>query len=111
MSNKIMIANKRVFLDMDGVIADFDNSFKEHIGVFPKEIVDRNNGDDGELWEKIKSIPEFFKRLPPLDSHPHHYRNLVSSIELLTGKLPIILTGCPNNIEFNMKSVCGLINI
>ena len=47
-----------LYLDLDGVVADFDNYFRDY---FQK---DHKQMDDSEMWALIDSHPTFFKSLP-----------------------------------------------
>ena len=71
-----------LFLDMDGVLADYDKHFPlmfgvSHVGM-PKK----------EMWSYVKSEPEFFLTIPPFPGMWEFY----FSIEHLS---PVILTACP----------------
>jgi len=53
----------KIYVDMDGVLADFDRQFwtlfDERSDVFEEK-----NGEKA-FWDKVYSNPEFFKNLPP----------------------------------------------
>lgn len=83
----------RLFIDMDGVLADFDRGFIERFQIdhrakdFPKK----------EMWDKVYSVDKFFLHLPVmrdaelLMESVHHLRvgGYVSSV--------YILTACPSS--------------
>ncbi len=48
-----------IFCDLDGVLVDFDNHFKNKYGVFTHEISRK------ELWEKVLSVPNYWADIPP----------------------------------------------
>lgn len=48
----------RFFIDLDGVMADFDKAFIEQFGVDNRELA------DDAMWEKINSADDFFYNLP-----------------------------------------------
>lgn len=76
--------SRRIYLDLDGVMADFDGSFPRVFGL------DHRNMADDEMWAKINSHPTFFRDLPPMDGALEFFW----SIERLK---PIILTACPKS--------------
>lgn len=52
----------RVFVDLDGVVADFDGYYESCFGVRP----DRNQADPDGLWENITGHGSFYRSLPKL---------------------------------------------
>lgn len=74
--------NKRLYLDLDGVMADFDGAFPAVFGL------DHRNLADAEMWGLINAHMTFFRDLPPMKGALDFFR----SIEHLN---PIILTACP----------------
>lgn len=73
---------RRLYLDLDGVMANFDLHFHATFRAFPKEFPDQ------EMWDNINSHPSFFRDLPVMDGALDFFE----SIRLLN---PIILTACP----------------
>jgi 5'(3')-deoxyribonucleotidase len=78
---------RRLFLDCDGVLADFDRAFLELLGVTPRAYEDANGSTT--FWRVLQSCePGFYRELPlmpgamDLFHGVQHYR-------------PLILTGCP----------------
>lgn len=47
-----------IFCDMDGVLTDFDNAFKQRFGVAPKEM------PRPELWQKVLATRNYWYDLP-----------------------------------------------
>ena len=74
--------NKQIFLDLDGVMADFEGHFESLFGVA------HNSMSDKEMWEKINSEQHYFLDLPLMDGATDFFK----SIEKYN---PIILTSCP----------------
>ncbi len=72
-----------VYLDLDGVMADFDGAFEARFGSKPTEITDK------ELWESINSFPKFFRTLPPCRGAIDFFRMLDRMHNVR------ILTACP----------------
>jgi hypothetical protein len=75
---------RRIYLDLDGVMADFDGSFPAVFGL------DHRSMADDDMWLKINGHPTFFRDLPPMVGAVDFFR----SIEHLE---PIILTACPKS--------------
>jgi len=78
--------NRTIFLDCDGVLADFDKRAHEIFGMFSREYEELHGSE--AFWNKLYSTPNFFTDLEPM---PDAYE-LVEAVEHLN---PIILTGCP----------------
>ena len=72
----------RLYLDLDGVMADFDRHFPEVFGV------DHRSLADDALWERINSQPSFFRDLPVCDG-------AIAFFDRVSYSKPIILTACP----------------
>lgn len=77
----------RLYLDCDGVLADFDTAFESRFGHPPREYEDTHGTK--VFWRNIREdAPEFYRRLPLMP----HAKELFAAVEDLR---PIILTGCP----------------
>lgn len=74
----------QLFLDLDGVLADFDGHYERLFG----HRLDRTVVDPPNLWENISTEQTFYRDLPPLPD----------AMELWEGVKhldPVILTGLP----------------
>jgi hypothetical protein len=76
----------QLYLDCDGVLADFDRGAERVLGLRPREF-ERRFGL-GKFWAKIARTPGFFEHLPEMPDA----RQLFDAVAHLD---PIILTGCP----------------
>jgi hypothetical protein len=76
----------RLFLDADGVLADFDGGFRELLGATPREY-ERRHGR-GSFWKKLAATENFYGSLPEMPDA----RVLFEAVEHLK---PTILTGLP----------------
>jgi 5'(3')-deoxyribonucleotidase len=72
----------RLYLDLDGVMADFDAHFPAMFGVDHKSML------DDDMWSQINSHPSYFRDMPVCPGA----LNFFKSIEALN---PIVLTACP----------------
>lgn len=74
----------RLFLDLDGVMADFDAHFPATFGL------DHRGLADDDMWKVINAHPSYFRDMPPCEGAIEFFRE----IEHLD---PIILTACPKS--------------
>jgi hypothetical protein len=71
-----------LYLDLDGVFADFDLAVFRHTGKWPHEL------DDKVMWERLDQIPGFYVDLPPCFGSAMLW-------EALGGYGPVFLSGVP----------------
>lgn len=76
----------QLFLDCDGVLADFDAGAKQVLGLLPHAFEQRHGRR--EFWKRIARANEFYARLPLMPDA----RLLFDAVAHLN---PIILTGLP----------------
>lgn len=74
-----------VFVDMDGVLADFDTGYELYFGTRPSK------ADDNVDWELVRGTEGFYRELPPMPDFDVLWRGLA-------GMNPIILTGVPREV-------------
>lgn len=79
----------KVFLDLDGVLADFVASATSVLGAPPTEY-EAEHGTNA-YWAKLRAVPDFYATLPLMPDADALWRGVIS----LTGCEPIILTGVP----------------
>lgn len=77
---------RQLYLDCDGVLADFDAGAKAILGLPPKAYMDRHG--IGRFWQQLARAPDFYGSLPLM---PGAMR-LFEAVKHLD---PIILTGLP----------------
>jgi hypothetical protein len=80
------MTRNQLYLDCDGVLADFDKRALEIIGVNPREYKEKHGRQT--YWDKLYEVENFFLELEPMAEA----FELVESVKHLK---PIILTGCP----------------
>lgn len=79
-----MNSNARLYLDLDGVMADFDAHFPATFGLDHKSMA------DAAMWQVINSHDSYFRDMPPCPGAKEFFAS-VAWIE------PIILTACPSS--------------
>jgi len=77
---------KQIYLDCDGVLADFDSGAEAVLGLPPKVFQERFGLK--AFWKRLAGAPEFFANLEPLPDA----RELFEAVRAYD---PIILTGLP----------------
>ncbi len=75
-----------LFLDCDGVLADFDAGAKALLGMSPREYEARRGR--GAFWKRLANAPDFYANLPEMPDA----RILFEAVKHLQ---PTILTGLP----------------
>jgi hypothetical protein len=78
---------RQIYLDCDGVLADFDKSAEAILGA-PAAIFEKRHGA-GEFWRRLARADRFFERLDPMPDARELY-------DAVKAKGPIILTGMPH---------------
>lgn len=73
---------RRLYVDMDGVLADFDRAYEDRFGVHPSQ------HDDDLMWGNIDGFDDFFVTMPPCDGA----LQFMADVAHLN---PIILTAAP----------------
>lgn len=79
---------KRLYLDCDGVLADFDGAFQERFG-HPSRSYEARHGTPAFWRDLRREAPQFYLFLPLLPDA----RTLFDAVAHLR---PTILTGCPS---------------
>jgi len=80
------VETRQLFLDCDGVLANFDKRAREILGMVPREFEDREG--EQKFWDTLYDTTDFFYSLEPM---PDAY-DLVNAVKHLK---PVILTGRP----------------
>jgi len=77
---------RQLFLDCDGVLADFDRAATALLGMPPRAFEKRHGA--GEFWRRLARAPDFYGSLPMMADA----RELFEAVRHLD---PVILTGLP----------------
>lgn len=75
-----------LFLDCDGVLADFDSHALDYFGMPPREYEVLMGSE--KFWAELEAKGDFYRHLPVMPDA----QNLVDGVRHLS---PTILTGCP----------------
>lgn len=78
----------RLFLDCDGVLADFEGHATEVFGM-PPGAAEKAMGSPA-YWKQLELTPDFYRTMPLMPDA----KFLFESVKEL-GFVPTILTGCP----------------
>lgn len=91
----------QVYVDMDGVLADFDGHAVELLGCSFQEYEDKSTGDNAwkDLW---KADPDFYLNLKPYND-AHWMMDEIK--KLVYPHVPKILTGCPKEEVSKIQKV------
>ena len=81
-----MTREPRLFLDADGVLADFDAGSRKLLGASPKAYIAKHGR--GAFWKRLAEAPNFYGDLPEMADA----RRLFDAVKHLQ---PTILTGLP----------------
>ena len=76
----------RLFLDADGVLADFDGAARQLLGMRPNEFIAKHGR--GTFWKRLARAKNFYGTLPEMPDA----RRLFDAVKHLK---PTILTGLP----------------
>jgi 5'(3')-deoxyribonucleotidase len=79
----------QLFVDLDGVLADFDTGFELCFGVRPNQ----DNYEPPGMWDLVRNHGNFYRELPMMKDAHTLMRGL-----LVWHPQPIILTGIPHSI-------------
>lgn len=83
---------RKVYIDMDGVLADFERGVQELAGMMPTPINGRRDaGYDDRMWTAIRKVEHFYGRLKPMPEA----RAMFDAIRAGFGDRCEILTGIP----------------
>src|ERR1700677_4612588 len=77
---------RQLFLDCDGVLADFDKGSEAVFGVHPRKYEDEHGTE--KFWATLHAHPKYYENLPVMADAKDLY-------EAVAHLNPIILTGCP----------------
>ena len=76
----------KLFVDLDGVLADFDRHHEAVFGFRSCKVAD--NVD----WKAVRAVPDFYLNIPPMED----LDALWARIERYS---PVVLTGVPSSVE------------
>jgi hypothetical protein len=77
---------RQLYLDCDGVLADFNKGAAAVLGLHPRAFEKRHG--PGRFWQKLATAPDFYFGLPLMD-------DAMELFEAVRHLDPVILTGLP----------------
>lgn len=80
------MTRRQLYLDCDGVLADFDTGARAALGMHPKAFQYRYG--PGKFWKHLANAPDFYATLPVMP-------DALELFEAVRHLDPIILTGLP----------------
>ncbi len=82
---------KKIYFDMDGVVADFDRGVRELAGFNMSETDQdkKSAAEDKAMWEHVKRVPNFYDKLEPMPRGFEMFKAVKQAypgiVEILTG--------------------------
>lgn len=80
---------KKIFFDMDGVLADFNRGVEELCNLPRVEQSKADKARDDEMWARIRQIEHFYDKLEPMDGAVEMFKAIYEKYgdkcEILTG--------------------------
>lgn len=80
---------KKIYFDLDGVLADFDRGLIELCGMEPLNQETRTPENDDRMWEAIKEVGHFYNKLEPMPGAIELFGTLRAkygdAVEILSG--------------------------
>ena len=80
---------KKIYFDMDGVLADFDRGVKDLLGLSPINQADKTEAQDDEMFQAMRKTEHFYDRLEPMagaeDMFHRIYDTFGDKCEILSG--------------------------
>ena len=60
---------EKIYIDMDGVLADFEKGVREHCGI--------GTEDDEKMWAAVKNVDHFYYKLEPIRGSVEMLKTLI----------------------------------
>lgn len=80
---------EKVYLDMDGVLSDFDRGVRELCGLEPMDQMTATETDNDRLWNAVAKVDHYYGKLEPIPGAGAMLRTLIEKygdrVEILTG--------------------------
>lgn len=80
---------KKIYIDMDGVLADFDEGLRQFFNMEPEPQGHQTDEGQGKMWEEIKEYGHFYFDLPPIEGAIEAFKLIYEkygdACEILTG--------------------------
>lgn len=80
---------RKIYFDMDSVLADFDRGVRELCHIPPVPIDEKSEAQDDEMWAAIREVEHFYDKLEPIPGAVEMfmaiYEKYGDRCEILTG--------------------------
>ena len=80
---------KKIYIDMDGVLADFDDGVRELLGLEPEPQGKQTQSFQNKMWQKLSEYGHFYRDLKPEKGAVEGFQKLFAKygdkVEILTG--------------------------
>ncbi len=76
---------KQLYLDLDGVFADFDAQVRILLGAFPWEL------EDADMWHRLSQVKWFYRKLTLMPAAMPMYRQLEHHAPIFISGLPLAI--------------------
>ena len=67
----------KIYLDMDGVLANFDKGVKDLCHMNPaSQNPEKDKARDDEMWDRIREVSRFYDKLEPMPGAEEMFRRI-----------------------------------
>lgn len=94
---------QQIFLDCDGVLADFDTFVSPYLGGGPR--ADWDHLSPADFWGKLEHIEDLFGSLNKLPDADYLVKNVEALCDIYGLPAPIILTGKPRLAKYTKQKL------
>jgi len=81
---------KKIYLDMDGVLADFDRGVIELCGLIPQTQGKASREFDASLYDRMRDVGHFYAKIEPMEGAVEFFHQLydkyTDKVEILSGR-------------------------
>jgi hypothetical protein len=82
----------QIYVDLDGVLADFDQHYETVFGVIA------NKETDNVDWKAVGEVTNFYANIPPMEDMQELWNYVYFVSQAFFNNKPIVLTGIPYSV-------------